>query len=159
MKKNILCTLLVLVGLSVYAQEVQLPPAIVSAGGSSEEGSPNISRWRLSHVHVITLPDDVSVSADHLIQDDLDLGWRVSVYPNPVKDFLYIQFDLQQSEKFQIKLTDITGKHLLIQKENTFFPDQVFELDFSAYSPATFLLQIESLERKNRRAYPVQKFD
>jgi hypothetical protein len=131
MKQLFFAILIVLLGLPMLAQEVHFPPAVLAGGGASpEDNVTNISRWRLSQVHVITLPGAMSFD-DELIQVGL-----IKVYPNPVKDFLNIEFKMEESNDYIIKLTDVLGRTLLIQDQRTIFQGQVIELNMAGYKPA-----------------------
>lgn len=136
----------------MLAQEVHFPPAILAGGGaSSEENVANISRWRLSQVHVITLPGTISAD-EELMQEG-----SVTVYPNPVQDFLNIEFKTEESNNYIIKITDVLGRILLIQDQRTIFPGQVIELNMAEYTPAMYLLHIESPDQEKRGVYSIQK--
>ena len=143
---------IVWLGLPMLAQEVHFPPAVLAGGGaSSEENVANISRWRLSQVHVITLPGTISID-EELMQEG-----SITVYPNPVKDFLYVEFKMEESDDYIIKLCDVLGRTLLIQDQRTILQGQVIELNLAEYTPAMYLLHIESHDQKKRGVYPVQK--
>ena len=141
-----------MVGIPVFGQEIHFPPAIVAAGGSSEGSSVNLSRWRLAPIHVITLPED----AELLKENDAD--WAVSVYPNPVEDFLYLEFQLPQQREFILKITDIAGRIMFEQEARTFVNGSLSELNISSYAPALYLLQISSPELTSQQVYRFQKY-
>jgi len=152
MKKLFFTIAIVLLGLPMLAQEVHFPPAVLAGGGASSAGNvANISRWRLSQVHVITLPGSLSID-EGLMQEG-----SITVYPNPVKDFLYVEFKIEESSDYMIKLTDVLGRTLLIQDHGTIFQGQVIELNLAEYSPAMYLLHIESADQEKRGIYPIQK--
>jgi hypothetical protein len=158
MKKLVLTALILFAGLPLLAQEeVHLPPAVLAAGGSSDGSSTNLSRWRLSLVHVITLSGDYSVKENDLVLDDSKLDWRVSLYPNPVAEYLNVEFTLPEARDFMIKLVDVTGRVLLLQEARTIQPGEIIELNMSKYSSALYLLHITSPDQKTQQIYRVQK--
>ena len=158
MKKLVLTILIVFIGLTILAQEdVHLPPAVLAAGGSPGGESTSLSRWRLSIVHVITLSGDFSTEDKGLALDDSKLDWMVSLYPNPVDEHLNIEFKLPEARDFIIKLTDITGRVLLIQNARTILPGENIELNMSRFSAALYLLHISSPDQKTHKIYRVQK--
>ena len=146
---------IVLLGLAVFAQEVQFPSAIISAGGggSIEDNSISFSRWRIGQVHVITLPDDLQFNNP----DELNQDWNVSIFPNPAEDFLYLEFEVPEEKELCIKITDISGRVLFIQEARTFINGSTDEIDMSRYVPALYLLQISSPDLKSQKIYRVQK--
>lgn len=152
----LLTILVAILGLPMLAQEVRFPSAIISAGGSSDGSSVSLSRWRLGQVHVITLPNDVKIK--NKSQDDLlAQNWNVSIYPNPVEDFLYLEFELQEAKELFIKITDVSGRIILIQEAQPFVNGSSVELNFSRYIPALYLLQISSPDLKSQKVYRIQK--
>lgn len=148
-----LTILIVILGLPMLAQDIHFPPAIVAAGGSSEGGSVALSRWRLAPIHVITLPDAKYKEKD-LISD---ADWLVSIYPNPVEDFLYLEFQLPEQREFVLKITDMAGRIMFIQDPQTYINGSINELNVSSYTPAFYLLQISSSDLKSQQVYRIQK--
>lgn len=143
--------LIVFLGLPMLAQDLNFPSAIVSAGGSTKDGNPvNFSGWRIGQVHVLTLPIDQS-------EIDTNLDWNVSAYPNPVKDFLQLEFELPESRELFLKMTDASGRVIFIQEARPFINGSISELNLSSCPPALYLLQISSSDLKSQRVLRIQK--
>ena len=158
MKKLVLTALIVLFGLSLLAQEeVRLPPAVIAAGGSSDGSTTGFYRWRLSMVHIITLSGDYSSEQKGMALDESNIDWGVSLYPNPVEEYLNVEFNLPEAKDFVVKLTDITGRVLLIQEARTIMPGEIIEINLSKYSSAFYLMHITSPDQKTQQIYRVQK--
>jgi hypothetical protein len=157
MKKFLLMTLVVMVGLTMFGQEVRFPPAIVSAGGSTDGSGITQTRWRLAPVHVITFNVDDKVKSDlkslALPKED----WNVSIYPNPVGDHLYLEFELPEQREFILKITDVVGRVIYVQEERTFINGSIEELNMSNYSPTLYLLHIFSSDLTSSQVYRIQK--
>ena len=145
----------VLLGLTLFAQEVQFPSAIIAAGGGSlEENSITFSKWRIGQVYVITLSDNFRIDDP----DDLQQDWQVLILPNPVEDFLHLEFVLPEEHKeLFIKILDISGRVLFTQEARTFINGSTDEIDMSRYKPALYRLQIFSPDLKSQKIYRVQK--
>ncbi len=162
MKKLVLMILIVFAGLSILAQSVvYLSPALVAAGGGTS-GDPDgstviLTRWRLSKIPVITLSGDYSVDEQGLVSEESDSDWQVTLYPNPVSDNLYVEFELTETMDFVIKLSDITGKVLIIQKAKTTLTGDIIKLNMSGFSSALYLLNISTLDQMTRKSYRIQK--
>ncbi|MFO7672061.1 MAG: T9SS type A sorting domain-containing protein [Bacteroidales bacterium] len=156
MKKVLLTILVVFIGLPMFAQEVRFPSAIVSAGGGSNGSSVNLSRWRLGQVHVVTLSEDVKIK-DKSKEDLLTLDWNVTVYPNPVEDLLYLEFELPESKDLFLRITDVVGRVIFIQEARIFINGSHVELNMSNYLPASYLLQITSSDLLSQKVYCIQK--
>lgn len=78
-------------------------------------------------------------------------GLDITIFPNPVKDHLYIEIDENQTGPFIFELMDITGKNVLtIEKKNN--PDQIHEIELQNLQKGIYLLRIttysESFTRK-----------
>ena len=160
MKKCLLITLTVLIGFPLLAQEeVHLPPAILAAGGSTNGSAASLSlaRWRLSRVHVITLSEEVySREANPALLDSGE-EWFVTMYPNPVNESLYIEFELSEARDFIIHLTDLTGRILMVEEARTIQPDEIIELNLSRFSPALYLLHISTPDQETHKIFRTQK--
>ena len=142
----------------MFAQEVQFPAAIVSAGGSSNGSSVNQSRWRLAAVHVITLNDDIKVKTKLKNQALPALDWNVSIYPNPVEDFLHLEFEVpEEGVDLFIKITDISGRVVFIQEARPYVNGSNIELNVSGYLPALYLLQISPPDLSSQKVFRIQK--
>jgi hypothetical protein len=162
MKKLVVTILIVLVGLPLLAQEeVHLPPAVISTGGSSivssAVSSTSLTSWRLSMVHIITLSEDLSIEESNLTPAESELDWKATLYPNPVDKSLYVDFELPEARDFIIKLTDITGRVLVLQKTRTIYPNEIIEVNMSEFSPAMYLLHITTSDQKTHKIYRAQK--
>jgi hypothetical protein len=157
MKKILLLVLVVMIGLPMFGQEVRFPAAIVSAGSSPNGSAISQSRWRLAPVHVITLNDDEKVKSGLKGQPTPQEDWNVFIYPNPVKDFLYLEFEVPEKEELFLKITDISGRIVFIQETRPYLDGSTDEIDLSRYSPALYLLQISSPDHSKQKVYRIQK--
>lgn len=157
MKHLFLTISIVLMGLSMFAQEVQFPAAIVSAGGGSSGSAANLSRWRLAPIHVITLNTDTKIKSTETKKSLPLEGWDVSLYPNPVKDFLHLEFEVPEKEELCIKISDIAGRIIFIQEARTFINGSTDEINMSTSQPALYLLHIYSSDLKTQKIYRIQK--
>jgi hypothetical protein len=158
MRNLVLTILIVFAGLPLLAQEeVHLPPAVLAAGGSSDGSSTGFYRWRLSMVHVITLSGDYSAKENDWALDDAKPDWSVSLYPNPIEEYLNVEFKVPEARDFTIKLTDISGRSLMIQKARTIVPGEIIELNMSRFSSSLYLLDITSPDQKTHKVYRIQK--
>lgn len=143
--------LIVILGLPMLAQDLNFPSAIVSAGGNTKDGNPvNFSGWRIGQVHVLMLPIDQSGI-------DTNFDWNVSAYPNPVEDFLHLEFELPEARELFLKVTDASGKVVLIQEAQPFVNGSNSDLDLTNCPPALYLLQISSIDLKSQRVLRIQK--
>ena len=150
MKKFLLTILVVIVGLPMFGQDIQFPPSIIAAGGSSEGSSINLSRWRLAPIHVITIPERMDYQNE-------DTDWKVSVYPVPTIDHLYLQFELPEQRDLHLQIMDNTGRVIYVQEPKAYINGSIIELNVSHYSPAMYLLRIYSTDQSSEQVYFFQK--
>jgi len=153
MRKLILTILIVILGLPMMAQDIRFPTAIVSAGGSSVEGSSaSLSRWRIGQIHVLTLPEATSLKERNEVLD-----WKITIYPNPVNDILYLEFELPEARELTLKITDVAGRIILYQEAQSYVDGSSLELNMAPYDPALYLLQIISSDLTCHKVYRIQK--
>lgn len=144
--------MVVIIGLPMLAQEIRFPSAIVAAGGSSQDGSSiGFSRWRMGQVHVLTLPDEKTK------EKIKELDWSITIYPNPVEDILFLEFELPEAKEFSLRITDAAGRVIFIQEGRIFINGSNDEIDMSRYVPALYLLQISSPDLRSQKVYRIQK--
>jgi hypothetical protein len=161
MRKLILTILIVGPWVSILAQDgIYLSPALVAAGATGREpdgSTVTLSRWRLTNIPVITLSGDYPGAEEDLINDGPDEGWKVALYPNPVDENLHIEFKLDGTSDFVIKLTDLSGRVLMIREAGNTLPGDIIELDMSGYASTLYLIHISMPDQKSGRVYRIQK--
>ena len=157
MKKFLLAILVAIFGLTISGQEVRFPAAIVSAGGSSYGSTLAQARWRLAPVHVITLDIDDKLKSDLKTQALPVKDWNVSIYPNPVGDHLYLEFELPESREFLLRITDPAGRVVFIQDAQPFINGSILEINMVGHFPSLYLLQVLTPDFKEQKIYCIQK--
>jgi hypothetical protein len=158
MKTSVVIILIVFFGLPGMAQEeVHLPPSVLAAAGGSDGSATHLSQWRLSIVHVVTLPGVNLTENQDLYIDNSEVGWSVSLFPNPFEKNLSIEFQLTSARDFIIKLIDVTGQVLMIRQARIILPGEIIELNLSRFASALYLLHISTPDQQTRKIYRVQK--
>jgi hypothetical protein len=92
-----------------------------------------------------------------MFHDDSEVDWMVSIYPNPAEKQLYVKFELADARELIIKLIDVTGRTVMIQKARHILPGETIELNISRLSPALYLLQISTPNQTIRKNFYIQK--
>lgn len=161
MKQFVFLWILLLSMCFVSAQEVQFPPSILNAGGVGVDINNNqISRWRLGYVNVIQLKTGSlksgSTEMNGLTSDSFE-DWKITSYPNPTKDFVNIQFEMNEQTVFRIRLTDITGQRLIEKKMQSINPGEVIELDLRQFTPAIYFIHIWSYDNTIKSVSKISK--
>jgi hypothetical protein len=68
---------------------------------------------------------------------------NISVYPNPTKESLTLDFTADRSEKVQVQLTEISGKQIIIDKDFTCNTGKnLVELNTSGLTAGTYICRI-----------------
>jgi hypothetical protein len=162
LKRTLFITILLLIGLVSFSQEVQFAPAVISSGGSSNSGnSVNLSRWRIGQINVVTFPSENALLQPSVITTTLSIEssteWSASIYPNPVNSVLKVRFDLESKGEFAFEIFDVTGRKLISQNARQILPGQVAELDLTGLTPAMYLLKIIPSEEGVQKQFKITK--
>lgn len=70
--------------------------------------------------------------------ENLRNNWQISLYPNPTDNFIFLKYDLSNSDNLKWQLFDIHGR-LLTEKAITINPQTI---DFSNFSKAVYFLKV-----------------
>ena len=162
MKKVLLfCMVLFLTVMSLFAQDVRFPSAIVSAGGSNTGNSAVlISRWRIGQVVVLTLPvkeNDLKNGIVEPLPEAPVLGWKATVYPNPVDQFLKVRIDAEKAGQYTLQVVDLTGRKLFEKVSGTIQPGEVEELDFSGFVSGIYVLNVIPADKSGNKLFKIIK--
>ena len=148
-------------GMSLFAQDIRFPSAIVSAGGSnSGNSSVLISRWRIGQVVVLTLPVRETELKNGIVEPLPEVpvsGWNATVYPNPVSRLLNIRFDAEKAGQFSFQVVDLTSRKLFERVSGTFQPGQVEKIDFSDYVPGIYILNVIPGDKSGNKLFKIIK--
>jgi hypothetical protein len=67
---------------------------------------------------------------------------NILVYPNPVKDELYIRFKTLSRCDYLIEIQDMTGRILMQQTCKQVAPDDIIRINSLPYAPGIYFLKI-----------------
>lgn len=143
-----------------FAQEVQFPPTVLPAGGGAKStNTVHISKWRIGEVNVLYIESEdlKSGSLSELGGDALNGNGKIVAYPNPVRELLNVQLDLDANKEIRIEVTDISGRRVLIEQKQLIVPGQVIQLDFSELTPAFYLVNVHSSDQTVTAVFKVEK--
>lgn len=90
------------------------------------------------------------------IKENPDLGYNISVFPNPVSNTLQINISSAvDNSNLQIELMDITGKILINEKiAGTII---TYQLNMREYAPGSYFLRITNKKEQLINSYKIQK--
>ncbi|MCI4669992.1 MAG: PKD domain-containing protein [Bacteroidia bacterium] len=96
-------------------------------------------RWEGNDFEVNT--NEVSIATSlypSFIQKDL------SIFPNPAKDYLEIEFASSKSAELRFRILDVIGRTYIQRQENSIAGENRFKLDVGQLDPGIYLLEIQS---------------
>ena len=159
MKKLLLFSILLFfTGITLLGQEVQFPPAVISAGGSNSGTSPVvITRWRIGGINILTFPTPLKSATFEPIPDGLSADWSVKVYPNPVSDLLRVEFEVAQRSEYIIELLEMTGRKLFVKKTGMVFSGYSGEIDMTGYVSGIYLLRVWPDDQSGQRIFKINR--
>jgi len=74
-----------------------------------------------------------------------NLGIEAKIYPNPVRELIFIDLDLATEKEINIRLLDLKGREVLESPTQVFLPGKHhISLDLSGLYPGIYLAQISS---------------
>ena len=96
------------------------------------------------------------------IEESLDLGYNISVFPNPVSDILQISISGADNTTFHLcilkmELMDITGKILINEKIAGTTGNH--QLNLNEYAPGSYFLRITNEKEQLINSYKIQKLN
>jgi len=69
---------------------------------------------------------------------------KVNVFPNPASDFLFLEFELQNTRNVEIRLTSILGQYFIIENQSYPAGKSQIKFDFTKYKPGTYIFKIQT---------------
>lgn len=149
-----------------HAQNVQLAPTVIaSAGGYGEAGGISLS-WTLGELAVSTLQQGDLILTQGFQQSNLgpvdvveklQIDWQILAYPNPVRDELNIQFNMQESNDFLIEIQDVTGRTMSQKQYKEVFPGDIVPVDISTYKEGIYFFRIFTPDQQQLRVISIRK--
>ena len=151
------------------AQTYTLTPTVISTAGHYNSAGGYSLSGTVGELAVTTLDPDGSYILTQGFQQPFPLGvnpvidapgidWSVNAYPNPVSDYLNIQFNIEKSGTFNAEIMDMTGKKLWISNLPAITPKEIITVDFSNFRRGVYLLRITTPDQKVNKVYKIQKF-
>ena len=139
-RKQLFTLLLCLWCIGAFAQ----PHDVISASGASFQNSSGYISFTIGECITSTLVSSEAILTQGFLQTKLQNGVpvinlpeiEISVFPNPVKDLLILQ--IGEHHGFHYMLYNILGELI----ERGLVLDERTEIDFSALTPAVYILRV-----------------
>lgn len=151
MKHKILIFIFLLSFGITNGQEIKLNSAVVAtAGNSNAQNAVSISKWRLGEVHLVILRQDKL--------NDFEASWKINSYPNPFRNILNLEFQMEEQGEFSVQVTGITGKKIWFENKMIALPGQVVQIDLAYLTPGMYLVAVTPQNEKVQQIIKVQKY-
>ena len=148
------------------AQDIQLAPTVIaSAGGYGASDNITLS-WTLGELAVTTLQQGDLILTQGFQQSMLgevdavnlpEVDWEIVAYPNPVKDELKIQFNMQEPNDFWIEIQDVTGRIMSQKQYKEVFPGDILPVNMSVFKYGVYFFRIYTPDRQEMRVISIRK--
>ena len=145
MKKNYFTILWLIILTMVNTAQLTAQPYEITFGMRGKSGTPdsvyveNLQKG----TDLMLMGDDILLLTTPTIAIDFTTGDSdLTIFPNPVKDKATIRFYNPQDGAVTLKLVDISGRKIAIQKEN--LPQGDIRYLVSGIPPGTFLVQVNT---------------
>ncbi len=163
MKKTFYLLLIALITLSIgHAQS--LSQTVIASSGATISGASNTLSFTTGEAVIGDISNGESLGQGFwlgaiegvvLSNEDFTLEVQTTVYPNPVTDYLNINFKDMVGEAFDISIFDINGKQ--IYHKGLLDSTSKETLNFSGYSNGLYILNIEQRATSKSKTFKIIK--
>ncbi len=136
---------------------------VISFAGGQEDLTGLSMNWTLGETFIQSFNNNTCLISQGFQQgnlsipsglNDISADIQICAYPNPVKDFLSVQFISQSelSHKWQVEIYDLSGKLLY----HTSTEQDLLRIDFSTFSDCPYILRLTS-DSNYYKTFPIIK--
>jgi hypothetical protein len=93
-----------------------------------------------------------------MLTGDPPQGYGVKAYPNPAKEYFYIELFGETGKSFQITVSNLSGT--IIYSTDVSFPEKywtIHEIPVSDFAAGLYFIQVISKDRTIRRSFKIEK--
>ena len=150
---------------SGFAQLALEQSVIASGGGYAESESMSLS-WTLGELAITTLTGGDKILTQGFQQSfgfgtgitAQELNWKISAYPNPMIDVLFVKFDVDRAREFWIEIQDVTGRVISREHQKEIRPGDVVQLNTSDFTDGIYFLKVFTLDPEQLHVLKLSKF-
>ena len=162
--KKLICFFLIIVAFQGQAQEIQ-PSLLSTSGDFFSSGSYSVS-WSLGEIAIETFTQSENILTQGFQQSRLITTGiqkntlqenQIQIYPNPASDKLYVRFNFDIMDLYQIEVFDLIGSKKISEKIRTSF--EIVEIKLNDLEPGTYMLVIKPDEKYSISTFVFQKTD
>ncbi len=165
MQKVVLTIVLFFVSSFLLSQTIQRSSMQSSAGSYGSFGTLEVQS-NIGELMFETYSDSQNMLTQGFVQPEPFLtttiiessSFQAKIFPNPVSDYLFVEFDKFYGEELIIEIYDILGKKLLINQTNRSTPSaSKLELNFQNLSSGFYFLRMTSSKNKIVNTFKISK--
>ena len=165
MKRNLVLVLATLIFAVCGYSQITIEPSIIASGGGYGETETMSISWTLGELATTTLTGgDIILTQGFQQPFDFRTGistealnWEITAYPNPVKDELFVRFDIDRTREFLIEIQDVTGRVLYLEQKKEIFPGDVIQLNTSNFTYGVYFLKVFTPDREQSQVLSIRK--
>ncbi|HBH05243.1 MAG TPA: hypothetical protein DDX92_01405 [Flavobacteriales bacterium] len=116
-----------------YSKEGYYPVNLIASNSSGSD-----SKTKVSYIHV-----EVCASLDTPIKQD-----EVRIYPNPIDDEVWVEFESLGGDETTVRILDLSGKVLYEQSQKTTNGLQQLRIDFEEFKKGIYFIELEINDSK-----------
>ena len=162
--KNYICSCFVFITTLSSSQEgVNIDPSVITGCGGSLQGYSMVSvksDFTLGEIAIETLKSDQYMLTQGFHQPSIGVisllespQTKISIFPNPITDFLNLEFSNFQNELVEIRIIDLSGKIIFydfVSPERNFY-----KINTTFLKLGTYILEINT--EKEKDLFKIQK--
>ncbi len=163
MKKPSFLVVIALITMSM-AQAQSLSQVVIASSGATISGASNTLSFTAGETVIGYIANDYNLGQGFwlgagervtLSNEDFTVEDQIAVYPNPVTDYLNINFKDLEGEAINIMMYDINGRQ--VYKKELLDSTSNETLNFSGFSSGLYILNIEQLATKKSKSFKIVK--
>ena len=166
MKKIILICVIIL-NLCNLCSAQSIEPEVYASSGSHYTGTNAQLSWTIGEpiIEIVSNTSNIVTQGFHQtnyditsIKENPDLGYDISIFPNPVSNTLQINISGNvNNSNLKIELMDITGKILITEKVAGTIIN--YQLNIREYATGSYFLRITNEKEQLINSYKIQKIN
>ena len=82
---------------------------------------------------------------------------HTNVYPNPVKNILYVEMGEGEFKDLMVEIVDVLGRNFFSMQLNSLYGDNKWEINFESLSSGVYFVRVYSLENNMVDIFKVSK--
>jgi len=150
MRRALIFLILVTIQLLSAMGHLSMAPSVVSAGGNYQAAGNLSISWTIGDLAITTLRGENLILTQGF-QQPSEIGTAIPsrefrgnilVYPNPVKDELYIRFQTLNTGDYLLELEDVAGRILIQSTCKQVAPGDIVHLTDLPHSPGIYFLKL-----------------